>query len=816
MDVSQKDSPKNGFPSDFLTPKEKDSKEYALKWCQSVDGRGNSAEDGFYTSPIKIGDKSIKRSQINRAYARAEQPVEKYKPILGFSDKKDRNDPLANLQLRVLAWENLGIMPKFINVLTGNLMTGDNSVAVRAIDKRAVIARKQKRWSLQQHVMNAAFYEQISAQTGIPFEGAVQEDVAPMPETMGEVDMYMDRFYKEDYCLAAQDMLKQVGEQNNYNQKLAGVIDDLLTVGWGATRVYRVQDTIRVRQCDTDRMVMSSTTKDACDDIKYIGEYWDLTIGQLKEIAGSQFTEDQYKEIAALAMGNANYWNGVNVSEYYSNNMCYPWDSTKITILDLTWFSPNYRTTQVDKNKYGNVGLMQKDESWYRKLEKKGVTKEVYNENNKGKSELIRYSMDDQYQACWIKGTKYVFNYGKSKDMIRSKSDAGKVIGPYTVYKVKKPLVELLIPVIDNIQINWLQYQHHAAKSRPSGMDIEFSALQDISVAGAGGAALKPKDVLQIYFETGILLWRRKDASGYNNNWRPIQELQNGLNPAFSQHFQACLNGVNLLRDIAGLNEMTDASTPNSEMGKAVATMAVAGTDDAIKSLRFAVDQINLGTNDKILRHVTGMAQTGMAPSYIEALGMEKLEVFKLLDDLSIHDLGCYLEKGPSEEEKQWINAYAQEGVKNGSLYPEEAMEVMTESNRYRKVQLLKMYREQKKREMARQSQMEQQQNAQVQIASAQSKAQSDAQLAQQDYMMELQKMQAQFQMEDMKGQRQLERDVFLARVQSAYSKGEALAEEDAKRVTALMVADRQGQWSLLAAHEKGKQNPRQPGSKSR
>lgn len=794
---SDKKSP--NFPSDFLSPKEKASKEYALRWAKAIDGIGiNGTENGLFPGNVpNSSNNEISKFAQWRAYARGEQSIEKYKPQLGIS----RKDSKATVSYKVLNFEILDIATKYVNVLIGKLMKQNNDIGVNAVDKRAQDDRRRKRMELQEYVANREFLDKVSAKTGIEFESPVQEDVVPTPENMGEIKVFMDMFYKEDYCLVVQDLIKIMNEQDNYTEILSEVARDLIEVKTAATKVYRVGNKIIRRRCVPERMIISSTMKSMCDDVKYVGEYWDLTIGQFKEIVGDELTEAQYKDIAEKATNSS--FNNYNIADYYKENFCYPWDNTKITVGDFVWFSPDWETYQVGKNKYGDLAVSQKEFEWWKGLREKGVTEEKFNKVNESK--VIRYSIDNQYQCLWVKGTDYVVKYGKSKDMLKNESSLGKTVGPYTIYRMKKCIIESIIPTLDNIQIQWLQFQHHAAKSVPAGPAIEFSALQDISIEGSGGKKLTPKEALKIYFETGVLLWRRRDAQGNLSNFKPIVEMAGGISNAMEKHFSFMIQDINLLRDQIGLNELTDASTPNSEMGKAVAEMASGATEDALRGLHFAFDSVNLGTHQRTVMHISGMAATGLAPQYTEALGLQPMAVMNLLSDLTYHELGVYMQKQPTEQMKAWINEYCKTGIDKGSLYEEEAFEIQNEPNIYRSIRLLKMYRQQKiaqkQKEMLAQYKAEEEKN----INSA--NATAEAARATLEYEMQEKRALAMDEAEAkiLVNKAAAEDEAFLIRVKAKLAKDEALSIEEERRMTELLKAETVGKFQLLAAKARPK-----------
>lgn len=789
-----------GFPSDFLSPDVKESPEYALKWAEFMDGIGiNGAGNGLFPGFMENTQNS--RFGIWRAYARGAQPIDKYKPILGVNDKKTRKDPNAT-SYRTLNWEILDIASKYVNVMIGKLIKQNNDVGVKAIDARSQDERRQTRISLQDEVMNGQFYDNIEGTTGHKFDRPTHDDVTPQPQTMGEVNLFMDMFYKPRYCMAVQDLLKSINETDNYKEILSEVARDLVEIKTGATKTYRVRGKIMRRHCIIERMGCSASTKANFENIKWVFEDWDLTVSEFKEIAGDQFTEEEYRKMAETTTKTS--FEGTDISGYYQSNLCYPWDKCKITVKDCIWFSDDWATEQIGTNSYGNVAIQQKEYSWWEKLQGKGVTEESFNKVND--SQVVRYRTNNQYGCMWVKGTKFVCNHGKSKDMLKNASNLGTTIGPFTIYQLKKCYMESIIPTLDNIQIQWLQFQHHAAKSVPAGPAIEFSALQDINIGGKGGTALTPKQALQIYFETGILLWRRRDAVGNMSHYKPIEQLTGGISNAMAEHFSYIIQNINLLRDQLGLNELTDGSTPNSEIGKAVAVMASGGTDDALAPLRFAFDEINLGTHERTVMHISGMAAAGtLGTQYTEALGLDSMTIIGLMSDLTHHELGVYLMKQPSEEMTQWIAKYCDSGIKAGSLYEEEAFEILNEPNVYRRIQLLKMYRQQK-----------QQQAQMAEMASAKNKSDNDINAAQvaaeaaretaaQDIQGQIQLAWETAKANAWENKQRVGDEAFLLSVQSRNTRGEALSEEEQHRLTEMMKIDHKGQWDMKIAKAKPK-----------
>lgn len=786
----------SGFPTHFVAPHIKETKEYMYKVLSAMHG-SDRASVGLGNSNMLFTSEKTSRLAELRSFARGNQSIDRYKAILGVREKTKKN-PNPN-SYKVLDWSILDVASKFTNLLEGRLIAQNNDVGVKAVDKHALREKRMTKIRLQENVINAPFLNEVTQRTGIQFEKQVQEDVVPLPESLGDVDIHMEMFYKEEYCMVMQDLLKNINEQDDYNELLKEAAKDLVEIGIAGTKTYAIGNKIRRRNVNIERLISSASNKPNFEDVQWIGEYWDITIGELKELAGAQFTEEQYKDIAEKKLGRSfGQIGSLEMRDYYENNYCYPWDNTKITILDGIWFSPDERVYRLITDENGNTDLIQKPYQWWANLRAKGVTEESFNKVNRHK--VVIQPLNNIYQGMLVVGTEYVFNYGLCKDMLKDETTKGKAIGPFCIYRLKKSPTEIIIPILNNIQINWLQYQHHAAKSRPAGLDIEFTALQDIRLEGASGKKLTPKQALEIYFDTGILLWRRRDASGNLSNFRPINELQNGLNPASAQHFNNIVNNIDLLRNMIGENELTDASTPNSEMGKHVATLATGGSRDAQKYLHFAFDQINLGTQRRTVMYISGMAASGVAPDYAEALGDKAMAFMQSMNDIGNHALGVYLMKQPTEEMRAKLSIYIQNGVKNGTLLEEEAFEIENEPNIYRAIRLMKKYRQDKIK--ARQA--DEQRMAEIQMQTNTQSVQAAEGEKRMTLEMEVEGKTRlaweQAKAEVWKSKQTIADEAFMLNLKTKLATNQALTEEEQRRLTELAKEDKKGMYALQIA----------------
>lgn len=779
-----------GHPSHFVSPKVKESKEYTRMKLEAIDAESTSGTYSMFRA--KAEDYADWRS-----YAAGDQSVDQYKQVLMNPKHKRKGGRINRDQLsyKVLDWTPLGVAPKFVNVLVGRLIGQDNTIGVKAVDPKAIDARRQKEISMQEWVLNQQFLAEIQKTTGIQFASPMEQDAIPPPTNLQEVRNYMDMFYKEHYCLALMDMLTVLKDQDNYSQVLKMAATDLVEVGVGVTKTYRIGNRIKRRRCIPERMVTNNCKAEDFSDFEYGGEYWDLSIGELRELVQDQLTEDELKDIASQVSGKQ----FDDVTPYFKQYHAYPYDNIRITVLDAVWFSPDQETYEETINSYGNITTYDKEWDWAAQ-----VSTDEYNNSTVNKargSKMRRRVLNNLYQGMLVVGTKYVFNHGKCRDMLRNESDIGTCIGPFCIYSIK-PIMKMLKPVFDSIQRNWLQYQHHINKSRPQGLDIEFTALQDVNIGGAGGEKMKPKDVLELYFDTGILLWKRRDWSGASNNWRPINELQNGLSPAAAQHFQNIVSEMDLLRAMVGLTDVASAETPNAETSKKATELGDGAVEDAIRYLYHAFDQVNIGTAKRTIMHISAMAANGMAPDYTEAIGTSSMLNLQMLADIGAHEYGAYLIREDTKEMKARLRSYTEAGIATGTLYTYEAWEIEHEPNPYRAISLLKMY--QKQKDQAKQQQMMETYQAELQknIESANATEDAKRQSLQFEYQLKGEYELAAANARMIENREKLRDEILLEKVKQ----GGQLNEEQEKRVTELMKINTQGQWDVMIADRKAKE----------
>jgi hypothetical protein len=237
-----------------------------------------------------------------------------------------------------------------------------------------------------------------------------------------------------------------------------------------------------------------------------------------------------------------------------------------------------------------------------------------------------------------------------------------------------------------------------------------------------------------MYFQTGSIVGRSLTQDGDINRGKvPIQELQTGSGGAKMQSLiQTYQYYLQMIRDVTGLNEARDGSTPDKNALVGLQKLAAANSNTATRHLLQAMLYLTSRTCENICLRVSDSLEFPFTRAALEnSISRYNVATLEEINNLNLHDFGIFLQLEPDEEEKQYLEQNIQIALKGGAIDLEDAIDLREIKNIKLANQMLK---ERRKRKLKRDQQI-QQQNMQAQ-------AQSNAQLAEQTALAETQKQQ--------------------------------------------------------------------------
>jgi hypothetical protein len=296
------------------------------------------------------------------------------------------------------------------------------------------------------------------------------------------------------------------------------------------------------------------------------------------------------------------------------------------------------------------------------------------------------------------------------------------------------------------VQLTHLKLQQVLQRMIPDGVYLDADGINEVDLGN--GTNYNPQEALNMFFQTGSIIGRSFTQEGDMNPGKvPIQEVPTGSGGAKLQTLISTYNYyLQMIRDVTGLNEARDGSTPDSRALVGVQKLAAANSNTATRHIldsglyltRELCECLSLRISDIIEYHPAKEA-------FITKIGRFNVGILEEMSELYMHDFGISLELMPDEEESQMLENNVQIALQQGSIDLSDAIDIREVRNIKLANQLLKVKQKQ------RQARLQEEQQANIQAQS-----QANAQAQQVAAQAEIQKDQALFQtksqLEQLKG----------------------------------------------------------------
>jgi hypothetical protein len=689
------------FPSQAVSDAEKSGEAYGLQVAKAVESEWFKKDSG--STRYFANRDNFHRLRL---YARGEQSVEKYKNELSI------NGDLSYLNLD---WKPVPIIPKFVDIVVNGIQERTYDLKAYSVDNIASAERTEYVKGIIEDMRLFSFKEAVEQDTGL---NTFKNDKNNLPQSDEELQLHMQLNYKQSIEIAQEQALTNVFELNKYDLLKKRVDYDITVLGIGAVRnSFNTAEGIKLQYVDPADLVYSYTESPYFDDIYYVGEIRKTPIAELKKEYPELTTED-LEELENYGSGNSKLYNKSYTADAADKNYVY--------ILNF-----EYKTfeNQVYKIKEGGSG--------YQKALKKD---DQFNppKDSRARFQKVNRSIEVLYEGSKIVGIEKLLKWRKAVNMTRPKSDVTKVQMSYNIvapriYKGKpESLVGRMTSFADMIQITHLKLQQVLSRMVPNGVFLDADGIAEVDLGN--GTNYNPQEALNMYFQTGSVIGRSFTQDGDLNNAKvPIQELQTGGgNNKIASLIQSYNYYLQMMRDVTGLNEARDGSTPDRNALVGLQKIAAANSNTATRHILQGGLYLTLKTAEAVSLRISDVLEYGNThQQFMQSLG--KIDVGNLneIKELHIYDFGIFLELSPDEEEKQLLENNIQMAIQQQQINLEDAIDVREVRNLKLANQLLKIRRRKKF-----------EQDRQIQQENIQAQSQSNAQSAQAAAEAEIQKQQ--------------------------------------------------------------------------
>ena len=724
-----------GFPNPLAPAEEKASDGYGCKYAKAIENQWGSVDDG--NSLFKRRYDTFKK---NRKYANGTQDTVIYKKLLTSLDPNGNDGTLLNLDFTPVP-----ILPKFSRIVVNNVLARSPYPNVEAIDPLSSSYKDVEKKKMEAEVLAREELKKLKEKTGM----TVSRDPDDIPETLEEAEIFMGTSIKTDAEIAAQLGANMTLQWNEFNDTtFRRCVEDLTVLGMAV--VKRDNDPnygITTNYVDPIDFVHSHTEDPNFSDVVYAGHVKKISIQELKRLAGDQLTEQQYEKIAKKVMGrhgnNSSSYNRRHYDEI-NGRTNYGYDEYVVEVLDFEFLSVDTMYFEEKTSRFGNTGFYNKGFS--------------YRERANSLTERVSVPMNitTVYGGSYVLGCGYLFNYGLKKDVPRNQHELSRARLSYSISATNlqdmmpKSLIGGCLGFADMLQLTHLKIQQAIAKAKPDGLIIDIEGLENVQL-GKGGE-LQPLDLHDIYEQTGVFYYRSKNPEGGFQN-PPIREIGNSIRN-INELIGLYNHYLRLIRDSTGINEVMDASSPNSEALVGVREQAIKASNNATYDITNSAMLLFKRVCDDIVRCLQIVPKgSKVFESYSHAIGESNMKVLSSFSDLSMFNFGVKVVKEMDERDKVQLEQMVQISLGQKEIDLEDAMAIRDLKDIDQAERLLMLRRKKRKMMMMQEQQMMQQQQAQLAQQQQQAKAQMEAQKAQMEAQIEMQKIQAKAQAEIMVAQ---------------------------------------------------------------
>ena len=688
----------SSFPDQVVPDVEKQTLEYGTQVGRAIEG------EWFWSG--RNGDRfSTNYNNFHRLrlYSRGEQSIQKYKDELSI------NGDLSYLNLD---WKPVPIIPKFVDILVNGMSQRNYEISAYAQDPVSLVKRTQYAEALHRDMIHKELIKKTKQLTGLDIskEGGIGLEL----DDEDDLSLHLQMDYKQSIEVAEEELINNVLDNNKFDLTRKRLTEDLTVLGIACSKTsFNRSEGVTVDYVDPANLVYSYTEDPNFEDIYYVGEVKSISLPELKK-QFPHLTSEQLERIQKYP-GNSNYtrnWNGRD-------------NSNDIQVL---YFEYKTYANQVWKIKQTVNGLE-------KSIEKTDTFNPPENENFDKSFRAIEVL----YSGAKILGHDEMLEWKLAENMTRPYADTVKVKMNYNICapKMYKGRIESTVSRItgfaDMIQLTHMKIQQVLSRVVPDGVYVDADGLAEIDLGN--GTNYNPAEALNMYFQTGSIIGRSLTQDGDANRGKiPIQELQSSSG---GQKIQSLIQTyqyyLQMIRDVTGLNEARDGSTPDKHALVGLQKLAAANSNTATRHILQSMLYLTLRTCENIALRVSDALMFPLTRESLKS-SISKFNVATLeeLINNNTHDFGIYLKLEPDEEEKAMLEQNIQVALQSGQIYLEDAIDVREVNNIKLANQVLKKRRIKK---------MKADQAAQQ--ANIQAQAQAQAETAERTAMAELQKNQA-------------------------------------------------------------------------
>jgi hypothetical protein len=643
------------FPSHQTDPKKKLEPEFMLQFAKAAYA---SWQRDMPEGSIFFAKRAM--YEVIRQYAMNMQGAEQYQKELLPEDEDDESFTTINWKTRAD-----GMVKR--NKAVAKLQKAGYNILATPINPAAKDAQDEEYAKAKVKIMMREAMQQQAPEIKHPSLKRMPGEADDLEELQIEID-HSPKFVR---AKDIEESVQLVFYENEANKLLDVIAEDFVDFGVGVVKDDLDENNkVVLRQVYPGRFACSHTSKSDFSDITWA---WEINKVKLSDLS-KYFGPDDLKKMADGVLGQDG-----NPTSFGSNSIINNgYDIFKVPVMDLEFISWDKRVTEVSKNKFGNLKVAKAKPSAANSTYVNDAGETV--EKTQKDSEFISKTVENVYKCKWVVGTDLIYDYGKLENQKRSVNIAtmGKTKLSYHIKAASfqnmraTGLTEAMIPIIDDLNSATFKLRMFRNRMVPNGFDIDLSAIEGVAL-GKGGKKLTVRQVIDMFFETGVLVSRRSGISMDSNvNYKAINAISNNMADQLVSLANDIQTSLQALEAITGLGEITDERALTT-----VANMKSESTNDALYYLINARRNLIESLAKSTVQRLQVALKRGAYDGFNKATG-RWITVPKSIMD---YDYDIMIEDKPSEEQKQILYNLMTEDIKNGYISHADVVAIIYTNN---------------------------------------------------------------------------------------------------------------------------------------
>lgn len=635
------------FPDHSINPKNKDEK-WGLQYIKA-------AYEEFTTSKSPIFYNNRRRYEEIKKYVIGQQPIDKYKKALLGDESADSS--WANID-----WTPRPVAEKLRSIAISKLEQKGYNLLASPVD---LLAKDETEQYYAEQKAKLKIREEAMKVNPELAQSPVLERQPGEPEDMEELEMMMDLGVKLKVAMEAEMGIDYTFYKNKYKIRRRSNIEYLFDFGASGYKDWVDENgETKFRVIDPASLIVSFCRLPDFSDARYIGELIDVAVGDLP------FDAETRKKIAESCNRNT------PAERMHTFNTSY--DKEKVQVLDMEFYTYDERVYEQREDANGNLVTRRTSFDRYRNTKTKIA--------GKMEPQYLKKPIKMVYRGKWIVGTDYIYEYGPApyqKRMLPNKAEAHMSyhLFAYNFHNMTcLSKMESLIPVIDEYHNTIFKVQNFKNKWVPYIINLDLQAMENVAL-GASGEAMSPTEILELVFQNFTALGRRMDVSGNLQNYKMVDVEPTGMAQEYNVLVGDIARLLGEMRDMVGLNDLTDGSTPGERTLNGVAAMAADSTNNALHPITFADKCLGESLAKGVIMRLMLTVQNRDVEGYTRTMGDETVKFVRVTKNIADRIWDIKLEDRPTDQQKEMLIQQLNIKESQGLITPEDMLLLMETTN---------------------------------------------------------------------------------------------------------------------------------------